>query len=161
MALNILFLPFLQQEIMRFQFVFLLLVLLSASVLLQNANTPPGYQKFENQHIYKKMSADACDKVMQTRHISNLSNNECKVINTFVKAKASEVRSICKGGKKYETISREHFDLVVCELKEQSTSTKPHKCHYIGHEKLQKRIIIMCEEGYPVHYDGDLKHCDN
>lgn len=162
MALNVLFLPFLHQEIMRFLLMCAAMVLLSASVHLQKANIKTRYKKFERQHINKNMSVNACDDVMQTRNISRLRNNKCKKINTFVRADINTVKSICNGkgvphGDK--TKSNQRFNLVVCELKKQST--KPLRCHYKGHEKLSKRIIIKCEKGYPVHYGGDIKHCDN
>ncbi|KAM6952950.1 ribonuclease-like 3 [Lycodopsis pacificus] len=141
---------------MRIQFVCLLLVLLSASVLSQKAKLKRRYTKFINQHIDKRMSVDKCDDVMRAK----INKNNCKNNNTFIQSNTQTVKSICgKKGEPYGdmTKSLQRFDIVVCELKEQ---TRPNKCHYNG-EKLNKKIIIKCEKGFPVHYDGDIDHCEN
>ncbi|XP_028446005.1 ribonuclease-like 3 [Perca flavescens] len=145
---------------MRIQFVCLLLVLLSATVLSQDAKTKRQYKKFRNQHINEQMSVDGCDDVMRARKIA-INNKKCKKTNTFILSNVKRVRSICvNNGEPYDqdknmTKSHEHFNIVVCRLE----PTKHAKCHYNG-KKLNKKIIIKCVGGFPVHYDGDIGHCD-
>ncbi|XP_071314416.1 ribonuclease-like 3 [Trachinotus anak] len=148
------------KEIMRFQVVCLLLVLLSATVFLKNVKD--RYEKFIKQHIYENMTADKCDAEMQKRKISILPNGKCKPTNTFVRANNKTVKSICEGkGERYGemTKSLQRFDIVVCRLKPRAK--KPPKCQYSGTKISQKKIIIKCENGYPVHYDGDIDHSEN
>lgn len=145
---------------MKIQFVCLLLVLLCATVLSQDAKIKSRYKKFKNQHINKKMNASSCDDVMQARKISTNTNN-CKKKNTFILSNVQPVKSVCRKGELLRnnmTKSLKRFDIVVCKVKKQKA--KPPKCMYIG-EKLNKKIIIKCEEGFPVHYDGDIDYCEN
>lgn len=146
---------------MKIQFVCLLLVLLSATVLSQDAKIKSRYEKFQNQHIDKKMNASSCDDVMQARKISP-NTNKCKKTNTFILSNVKPVKSICgKEGEPWSnqmTKSLKHFDIVVCKVKKQKA--KPAKCTYLG-EKLNKKIIIKCEKGFPVHYDSDIDYCEN
>ncbi|XP_076595895.1 ribonuclease-like [Chaetodon auriga] len=143
---------------MRTLLVCSLLVLLSAAVLSENADIESPYMKFKRQHIIQQMSADMCDEVMQKRRINR---NKCKKLNTFILADIKQVTAVC--GKQGEpagdmTKSRQRFNIVVCELENQTA--KYPKCQYCG-DKLHKKIIIKCKEGRPVHYDGDVGHCDN
>uniref|UniRef100_A0A3B4TC61 Ribonuclease A-domain domain-containing protein n=1 Tax=Seriola dumerili TaxID=41447 RepID=A0A3B4TC61_SERDU len=139
---------------MRFQCVCLLLMLLSATVLLHDADLMQRYKKFRKQHIYEKMTVTKCDYEMQARNISRLKNKECKSINTFILADIKPVKSICdRVPYDNETTSHQRFDLVVCNLTQQKA--KLAKCRYSGHEKHKKLIIIKCEQGYPVHYFGE------
>uniref|UniRef100_A0A8D0DCS1 Ribonuclease A-domain domain-containing protein n=1 Tax=Sander lucioperca TaxID=283035 RepID=A0A8D0DCS1_SANLU len=118
--------------------------------------------KFRNQHINEQMSVDDCDDVMRARKIAKINKNKCKKTNTFILSNIKTVRSICvNNGEPYDqdrnmTKSQKHFDIVVCHLK----PTRPAKCHYNG-KKLNKKIIIKCVRGFPVHYDGDIGHCEN
>uniref|UniRef100_A0A3B4YUU5 Ribonuclease A-domain domain-containing protein n=1 Tax=Seriola lalandi dorsalis TaxID=1841481 RepID=A0A3B4YUU5_SERLL len=138
---------------MRFQCVCLLLMLLSATVLLHDADLMQRYKKFKKQHICDSMTFTNCDDVMQKRHISGL-NKKCKRINTFILANIKQVKSICDIVP-YDnvTISNQCFDIVVCNLTQQKA--KLAKCQYSGQKIDKKLIIIKCEQGYPVHYFGD------
>uniref|UniRef100_A0A3Q1IJA4 Ribonuclease A-domain domain-containing protein n=1 Tax=Anabas testudineus TaxID=64144 RepID=A0A3Q1IJA4_ANATE len=144
---------------MKIQFVCLLLLLLSANVLSQNAKIKSRYQKFQNQHIIKKMNATNCDDVMQTRNISKGNTNKCKETNTFIIGNIKPVKSICEGkGEPWRnqmTKSLKRFDIVVCKLKKQKA--RPARCLYRGKE-LNMKIIIKCEKGFPVHYDRDIEY---
>lgn len=146
---------------MKIEFVCLLLVLLSATVLSQDAKIKSRYEKFKNQHINKKMNASSCDDVMQARKIFT-NTNKCKNTNTFVLSDIKPVKSVCeKEGepwRKKMTKSLKRFNIVVCKVKNQKA--KPPKCTYLG-KKLNKKIIIKCEKGFPVHYDSDIDHCEN
>ncbi|XP_029298025.1 ribonuclease-like 3 [Cottoperca gobio] len=134
---------------MRIQFVCLLLVLLSATVLSKNKNIKYRYNKFINQHIIAEMEVCSCDSVMRTRKI------ERKQINTFIISDIPAVRSICVGNGEPDgnlTKSIKRFNIVVCKLR---------KCIYFGEIKEKKKVIIKCEGGFPVHYGRDIDHCEN
>ncbi|XP_028272283.1 ribonuclease-like [Parambassis ranga] len=150
---------------MRVQIICFLLVLLAATYLCLDGPTNPRYNKFIKQHVIQKMSASECDHVMKARGINN--NRNCKNTNTFILATNEVVKSVCgKNGAPYKenknmTISLQHFDIVVCKLKKQPGKKEKgkSKCQYDG-EKLNKRIIIACIKGYPVHYDNDIDYID-
>ncbi|XP_041800608.1 ribonuclease-like 3 [Chelmon rostratus] len=145
--------------VMRILFISLLLVLLSASALSRDADIRRRYKKFQRQHINKEMSANKCDEVMQGRKIAKTNKNKCKKINTFIVDDIDPVRAVCVKGEPHGnmTKSRQCFDIVVCTLK--SPRAKYPNCEYRG-DKLHKKIIIKCVNGFPVHYDGDIGHCD-
>ncbi len=155
------FLPFLHQGIMRIQFACLLLVLLSVTVLSLDVDIKGQFKKFKNQHINEQMTVNQCDDVMRRRNIDKVHKNKCKKINTFIRASITTVKPICgRAGEKYDDMRKsvERFDIVVCKLK--NPSAKYPNCHYSG-KALTKRIIIKCVKGFPVHYDGDIGHCEN
>ncbi|XP_051276944.1 ribonuclease-like 3 [Dicentrarchus labrax] len=146
---------------MKIQLVCLLLVLLTATVLTQDTKINKRYKKFINQHIIKTMSARSCYKEMQERKI-NIKKSMCKKINTFILASAEDVRSVCvdKGVPYHKmTKSIEDFDIVVCNRT--NKQGKRAKCQYHGDKLKNKKILIKCEKGFPVHYDGDIGYCDN
>lgn len=96
-----------------------------------------------------------CDKVMRERNINPIKTQKCKKINTFIKADDRTVKSICVSeGEPYGdmTKSRQGFDVVVCNWK----TAKATKCHYVGKKLKNKKIIIKCLKGYPVHYNETL-----
>eukprot|EP00064_Thunnus_orientalis_P012785 superscaffoldBa00002004_g12820 len=143
---------------MRIQFVCLLLVLLSATVLSRKGKINNRFNKFKVQHVIDHMTVDECDDVIQKRKIST--KKLCKKTNTFIQANIDTVKTVCAGnGKPYkkQTLSLEQFDIVVCKLKK---SAKSQGCHYNG-EALNRKIIIKCEKGFPVHYGGDIRYFEN
>uniref|UniRef100_A0A3Q3J1H2 Ribonuclease A-domain domain-containing protein n=1 Tax=Monopterus albus TaxID=43700 RepID=A0A3Q3J1H2_MONAL len=113
------------------------------------------FGKFKEQHIYTKTFTN-CDKAM-----SGVEINLCKEKNTFILASTTKVKSVCRDkGEPYQglTKSLQRFDIVVCKLEKQGT--KPAKCHY-SRKNLNKKIVIKCEKGLPVHYVRDIDHCEN
>ncbi|XP_070818321.1 ribonuclease-like 3 [Chaetodon trifascialis] len=146
---------------MRTLLVCSLLVLLSAAVLSENADIKSRYKKFIHQHIYENMTANMCDNVMREKEIYVKKTNKCKKINTFILDNIKPVRAVCENQGEPDgdmTKSRRRFHIVVCTLK--NRKAKYPKCHYNG-TKLHKKIKIKCEKGLPVHYDGNIGHCDN
>lgn len=145
---------------MRIQFACLLLVLLSATVLSRDANIKTRYKKFIKQHINEQMSNSGCDQVIGERNIKD-SKKKCKITNTFILANITTVKSVCKDkGEKYDNMTKslQNFDIVVCKLQKRRAKNK--KCHYRG-SALNRKIIIKCERGFPVHYEKDIRHCEN
>ncbi|KAK9518366.1 hypothetical protein VZT92_023675 [Zoarces viviparus] len=144
---------------MRIPFACMLLLLLSAAVLAQVPND--RYREFINQHINKQMSADRCDHVIQTRHITKPDSNECKETNTFILSTTNLIVNICVDAGERRgrmTTSNFPFSIIVCELNNQG-ARRP-RCQYSG-KRLTRRITIECENGLPVHYAGDIVHFEN
>ncbi|XP_042349204.1 ribonuclease-like 3 isoform X2 [Plectropomus leopardus] len=145
--------------IMRIPFACLLL--LSATVLCQDAFVSERYRKFIKQHINGQMSANRCDGVIQRNGITKTDSNECKETNTFIRATTNIVRAICgQAGEPYGDMTRslQPFDIVVCTLRNNG-ARHPH-CQYRGQART-RRIAIRCEQGFPVHYDRDIVVFDN
>ncbi|KAF3688508.1 Ribonuclease-like 3 [Channa argus] len=170
---------FLHQETMKILFACVLLMLLSATVL-SGSNIQPrdtssatvfptneteesikpqpqeSYEKFKRQHINKTMTKDDCNKEISTKGIYNR-DKTCKNINTFILADEKRVKKICNGEGKLNkkdrmTYSNTKFNIVVCKL--QNPGAKKPNCVYKG-ERLTKRVVVKCEGGFPVHYQGD------
>uniref|UniRef100_A0A3Q2DVA6 Ribonuclease A-domain domain-containing protein n=1 Tax=Cyprinodon variegatus TaxID=28743 RepID=A0A3Q2DVA6_CYPVA len=97
-----------------------------------------------------------CDAVITSRQISQTGSNLCKETNTFIRATVGLVKPVCeRAGEPYRGMRRslQPFDVVVCTLKNQGARL-PH-CQYRGAIRT-RRIAIQCEQGLPVHYDGDV-----
>lgn len=98
---------------------------------------------------------------MQKRDISQVRQNKCKKINTFILAPINMVKSICKHAGQPDgkmTKSLKPFPIVICKLKNKPSSFPD--CEYRG-KALTRRIIIKCVQGLPVHYDNDIDYCEN
>lgn len=151
---------FFQQEIMKSQFVFLMLVLFSASVLSQDPNVSLRYRNFINRHIKGEMSVNRCDDVIRSRGITQGDGNECRKTNTFIQATTNLVKDICLGaGKPYGQmrISLQPFSVIVCKLRNQ---VRLPRCEYRGQART-RQIVIRCEQGFPVHFEEDVIPTDN
>ncbi|XP_031696080.1 ribonuclease-like 3 [Anarrhichthys ocellatus] len=138
---------------------FACMLLLSATVLAQVPND--RYREFINQHMNNHMSADRCDQVIDSRRITKTNTNECKETNTFILSTTSHVVDICvHAGQPFGqmTKSSSPFFIIVCELKNHG-ARRPH-CQYRG-QRRTRYIAIKCENGFPVHYDGDIVHFEN
>lgn len=151
---------------MRILFTCLLLVLLFATGFSQwrgnkmpekkkndheamNNDIQKRYEKFNRQHINKKMTKKKCDSVMKSRKIYN-NDNSCKEINTFILSDPKKVKSICKDCQsRCRTRSKEMFRIVVCERKK--GARKP-RCEYKGKELANQHVVVECEQGLPVHF---------
>ncbi|CAN9515199.1 unnamed protein product [Ophioblennius macclurei] len=138
-----------------------LLVLPAASFLALDEKPNPAYKRFNKKHVIEQMRAADCDKVMRKRGIYAMKGRKkaCKSLNTFILAGKDEVKSVCENGKPQEDFikSKTSFNLVACNLTSEETGYP--KCSYDG-EKLQKKILIKCANGFPVHFEGDIKYCD-
>ncbi|XP_073342717.1 ribonuclease-like [Pagrus major] len=135
------------------------LLLLSATVLSQDVSLK--YRKFIEQHVKGQMSINRCDQEIQSRGITKTNSNECKETNTFIRATTNVIKTICgQAGEPYGDMTRslQPFDIVVCTLKNQH-ARRPH-CQYRGQART-RRIAIKCEQGFPVHFDGDIVHFEN
>ncbi|KAM3866988.1 integrin alpha-6-like [Diretmus argenteus] len=140
---------------MRVQFACWLLLLLCATGFSQPADIYPRYKHFIDQHVNRQMSVNRCDAVIRSKGITKTNSNECKEINTFIRANLNTIKSICEhGGEPHGTMTKslQPFDIVVCKLKNQNRH--PH-CEYRGQSRT-RRIAITCDGGYPVHLDGDI-----
>ncbi|KAK2848684.1 hypothetical protein Q5P01_008518 [Channa striata] len=139
---------------MKVQFVYLLMLLLAATVLSQQGNE--RYKHFINQHINGRMSVGSCDAEIQRRGIIVTGSNECKETNTFILANTNHVKAICgKAGTPYGGMKKSNnpFSIIVCQLKNQG-ARRSH-CQYRGQARTRK-IVIACEEGLPVHFAEDI-----
>ncbi|XP_036070003.1 ribonuclease [Oryzias melastigma] len=136
------------------------LLLLVTIVLCQPANVAPWYRKFIEQHINTRMSADRCDAEITRRGIAQTNSNDCKETNTFIRANTGVVRSVCGNAGVRDggfTRSLQPFDLVVCKLRNQGARLP--RCNYRG-QITTRYIKIKCEQGYPVHFEGDIMLVD-
>lgn len=143
---------------MKIQFVFLLLVLLYATVLSVDPVTVDRYKNFINQHIYGEMTVGKCSDVIRRRQITKTDTSQCKDTNTFIRANTNLVRNICdKAGEPYREkphlrISLKPFNIIVCNLRNQARQPS---CEYRGQDRTRK-IVIECKEGFPVHFEEDV-----
>lgn len=143
---------------MKIQFVFLLLVLLYATVLSQDPVTVARYKNFINQHIYGEMTVGKCSDVIRSRQIAIPNTNQCKDTNTFIRATTNLVKDICKkAGEPYREssnlrISLQPFNIIVCNLRNQARQPR---CEYRGQDRTRK-IVVGCAEGFPVHFEEDV-----
>ncbi|MEQ2226210.1 hypothetical protein ILYODFUR_025260, partial [Ilyodon furcidens] len=160
----------LTQRTMRILFVCLLACLLLLQVVSSQPENKAGkstprdkpveedrYEKFRRQHINETMDENSCDSEIRRKKIYK--NNSCKKTNTFILADENSVKSICQGEKNKNkmTRSKQKFRIVVCKLKK--PARKPN-CEYEG-TKLTKRIVVKCQNGLPVHFDGDILNFGN
>uniref|UniRef100_A0A3Q0RL61 Ribonuclease A-domain domain-containing protein n=1 Tax=Amphilophus citrinellus TaxID=61819 RepID=A0A3Q0RL61_AMPCI len=122
---------FLPQGIMRVQCACLLLLLLPAAALSQS------YNDFERKHILPEKGSQKCDDMM--KKINGI--NQCKPINTFLKAKVDQIVKLCRSYKNDWAIDK--FDVIDCKRKSQ----KP--CTYTD-LNLREQKKIKCENGLPV-----------
>uniref|UniRef100_A0AAY5EHG8 Ribonuclease A-domain domain-containing protein n=1 Tax=Electrophorus electricus TaxID=8005 RepID=A0AAY5EHG8_ELEEL len=113
-------------------------------------------QAFLTQHVIEDMKQTS-DQVINQRHITEGNTNNCKEINTFILATDEQVRAVCsdggtpKGRNLYESTKR--FPLVICKLKK---GVRCPKCEYNG-KRSTRTIIVACDRGWPVHFEGLTK----
>lgn len=118
-----------------------------------------SYQKFQREHVdYPTIEAPNvpmyCNIMMQRRNMA--SSHHCKHLNTFIHTATSWIENVC-GSEGQPTTgdlreSNAKFPLTLCKL--QSGSLPP-DCKYEGANSLE-RIIIACEDGYPVHLETEV-----
>ncbi|XP_060769201.1 ribonuclease-like 3 [Neoarius graeffei] len=98
--------------------VFGLVLLVFCISLPAEAQTPdvtPRYKKFLNQHVYQKMAETRCNSVIFQREITDGNTNNCKPVNTFIKASPNLVKAVCQGITGPVTSSKP-FPVVTCKL---------------------------------------------
>ncbi|KAJ0002794.1 hypothetical protein NQD34_007943 [Periophthalmus magnuspinnatus] len=134
-------------------YVLFVLVLFPSALLGQSIND--RYEKFINQHINPGMNWSRCDTEMHDRNISITDKNQCKETNTFIKAGIEEIKNVCNAAGKLHRkimVSNQRFPIVTCKLKRNHVFPN---CKYDG-QSAEKRIVIECEDGLPVHFKRDL-----
>lgn len=115
------------------------------------------YKKFLNQHVYGDMAEAWCDGVIKQREITEGNSNNCKKVNSFIRATKKQVKAVCEkagkplGGDIYE--STKPFSVVTCNW--QSGLTVP-RCVYGKGVRSNRYIRIACNDGWPVHYDEGI-----
>lgn len=126
----------------------ILLLLLLPPVTAQDPDN------FIKKHIIERMEGEDCDKNM--RQI-NSNTGECKDPNTFILATVEKVNQLCQEIKNDEKTgkikSRTTFKIVVCKDPQGAYPD----CDYPYGSKMDRLIIIVCEQGKPVHYVGAVK----
>ncbi|KAF3688506.1 Ribonuclease-like 3 [Channa argus] len=103
------------------------------------------------------MTKNDCDSEISKRKIF-MNKNSCKKINTFILADEKKVKAICEREGKLNkkdgmTYSKTKFNIVVCKLTK--PGAKKPNCHYNGELLNKKVVVVKCEGGFPVHYQGD------
>ncbi|XP_039662063.1 angiogenin-like [Perca fluviatilis] len=135
-------------------------LLISAAVLSVDGQS---WAKFEHKHINAGMTVVQCTQVIKDRKIVTPPtqvnpSNSCKSLNTFIIK--GDVKAICAvgGGDPYGTngmtISKATFPIVDCNLVKQNPPAVPYNCQYKGVARNNRRIIVRCEHGLPVHLHG-------
>ncbi|KAI5630417.1 ribonuclease like 2 precursor [Silurus asotus] len=115
----------------------------------QPANVMPRYKNFLNQHVYGDMAESWCTSEIRSRKITDGNSNNCKDVNTFIRATKEQVKAVC-GKATGDYTSGQPFSVVTCKL--HSGERQP-KCEYKKGEKSNRYIRIACDQGWPVHYD--------
>ncbi|XP_054851409.1 probable inactive ribonuclease-like protein 12 [Eublepharis macularius] len=121
--------------------------------------TAKSYQKFLMEHFDYPMSnvpdpQRYCDLLMKRRNMAT--SHHCKHLNTFVHADTSQIISVCgEGGEPLTGDLRESVDsfpLTLCKLKRGSWAPD---CRY-GVATGVEKIVIACENGFPVHLETEI-----
>ncbi|TDH11179.1 hypothetical protein EPR50_G00058110 [Perca flavescens] len=134
-------------------------LLISAAVLSVDGQS---WTQFQNKHIKDRMTSDECTTAMRARRIVNPPTQvnprfSCKTFNTFIRTQdVNAVRAICgRGGEPYGydmRISTTSFPIIDCNLVNQYPPAVPPNCQYNGVVHYNRKIIVRCEYGEPVHF---------
>uniref|UniRef100_A0A6J0VCM4 Ribonuclease n=1 Tax=Pogona vitticeps TaxID=103695 RepID=A0A6J0VCM4_9SAUR len=118
-----------------------------------------SYQKFLRQHVDYPMTQVPeaqyyCNLMMKRRNLAT--SGHCKHLNTFLHADTASIQAVCgqAGDPTTGDLRESHasFPLTICRLQKGSWAPD---CRYQGISGLE-RIIIACEEGYPVHLQTEV-----
>uniref|UniRef100_A0A670ZMD5 Ribonuclease A-domain domain-containing protein n=1 Tax=Pseudonaja textilis TaxID=8673 RepID=A0A670ZMD5_PSETE len=138
------------------------LLVLSLAFLLGALLVVPSqgqsWAAFKNKHIDSKSQYPPhnmnlyCENQIRNRRMTS---PRCKPHNTFISAPAS-IQAVC-GPAGEPTVgdlreSNSSFPLTLCKLYRGSWAPD---CNYIGTSAVN-RIIIACEDGYPVHLETEV-----
>ncbi|XP_076848948.1 ribonuclease-like 3 [Brachyhypopomus gauderio] len=122
----------------------------------QSTDVTVRYKNFLRQHVNKDMDENQCNDVIRSRNITNTKQG-CKEKNTFIRATESDVKAVCSNGVRIQRQgknlykSNQTFSLIICKL----INVSP-QCKYSGSRSTLK-IIVECDHGLPVHYNGDIR----
>ncbi|XP_030641451.1 ribonuclease, liver-like [Chanos chanos] len=126
----------------------LLFVLLLCSCFTDPTSGEGTPEMFKDQHVGPGMKD--CSKM---QFINQKYNHDCKKKNTFIGAEYDDIKKVCDTktgmGEKDASggfISTQNFNVLDCEGK-----IKDKKCVYTE-AKDNRKILIKCEGGEPVHY---------
>ncbi|XP_053341205.1 ribonuclease-like 3 [Clarias gariepinus] len=139
-------------EMCRFGLVLVFVLWVALPAEAQPPNVIHRYRNFLNQHVYSDMSEKKCNSEIDKRRITDGNTNNCKKVNTFIKASSNLIKTVCGRATGLYT-SGQPFPVVTCKL--QSGDRRPH-CDYgrKGYEST-RYIKIACDQGWPVHYQED------
>uniref|UniRef100_A0A8D0D4Y3 Ribonuclease A-domain domain-containing protein n=2 Tax=Sander lucioperca TaxID=283035 RepID=A0A8D0D4Y3_SANLU len=137
-------------------------LLISAALISVDGQS---WTQFLNKHIKDWMTAGQCSTVIAARRIVQPPTQvnpriSCKTFNTFISTDdVNAVRAICgRGGMPHGNngmrISTASFPVVDCNLVFQNPPAVPPHCQYKGVARNNRRIIVRCENGEPVHFHG-------
>ncbi|XP_052047562.1 angiogenin-like [Apodemus sylvaticus] len=119
------------------------------------AQNNPRYKKFLTQHYDANPTGRDdryCERKMNERHLTS----PCKDVNTFIHDSTNNIKAVCgeKGSPYGENlrISDSPFQVTTC--KHRGGSPRP-PCRYRASSGY-RRIVIACENGFPVHLDESV-----
>ncbi|XP_058874277.1 uncharacterized protein LOC117407737 [Acipenser ruthenus] len=104
------------------------------------------YEDFKNRHIAgenEQGSDEFCTREIRSRHIYEY--GRCKDKNTFIFAKAKDVKHVCDH--EGVNVSNKLFNISECIQNKL-------KCSYRANNKYQVHICLVCKDKKPVHYKG-------
>uniref|UniRef100_A0A8C9ZF93 Ribonuclease A-domain domain-containing protein n=1 Tax=Sander lucioperca TaxID=283035 RepID=A0A8C9ZF93_SANLU len=127
-------------------------LLISAALISVDGQT---WDWFQHKHINAGMTSGQCTMVIAARGIVD-PHGGCKGLNTFITGSVNNIPFICSpvGGTPYYgyRISYATFPIVDCYLV--NPNAVPPYCQYNGVGPNNRRIIIACRNGQPVHFHG-------
>ncbi|XP_006998389.1 angiogenin-like [Peromyscus maniculatus bairdii] len=132
--------------------VFVLGLIVTPSTLAQN---DARYIKFLTQHHHANPTGQNdryCESMMRQRGLTS----PCKDRNTFIHGNRDNIKAVCgENGNPYENnlrISISEFQVTTC--RHIGGSPRP-PCRYRAFRDF-RRIVIACENGFPVHFDESI-----
>ncbi|XP_056109200.1 ribonuclease-like 3 [Rhinichthys klamathensis goyatoka] len=141
-------------EIHQSAVILLLVLCVSFFTHAQPPQIKPRYQKFLNQHLGPDMNKQKCTSEIKKRDITAITGG-CKDVNTFIQANKNQINTVCgkggtpQGGNLFK--SNQPFPVITCKLQ---SGERPPKCEYRKGKKSTRYIVLGCEQGWPVHYEG-------
>uniref|UniRef100_A0A8C1T3J8 Ribonuclease like 2 n=1 Tax=Cyprinus carpio TaxID=7962 RepID=A0A8C1T3J8_CYPCA len=117
----------------------------------------PRYKNFLTRHVDSDITSRKCDSVIHSRVIVRVgTKNDCRELHTFIQADKRHIKAVCEKGGTPEGNNRfestNPFPIVKCTLKK--GERHPH-CEYRGNEFNNRKIVLECDAGWPVHYVED------
>ncbi|XP_003223918.2 probable inactive ribonuclease-like protein 12 [Anolis carolinensis] len=118
-----------------------------------------SYQKFLREHVDYPVTQvpdiqHYCSLMMKRRNMAK--PNYCKHLNTFLHVDTPEIQAVCGQAGEPTTgdlrESQASFPMTVCHLQKGSWAPD---CQYQGTQGIE-RVVIACEEGFPVHLETEL-----
>ncbi|KAI1888828.1 hypothetical protein AGOR_G00172780 [Albula goreensis] len=135
--------------------VLLLVLCVAGPVQGQSAYDWRRYDHFKKQHVSTDMNVNRCTNRMTELQLKD-SDGECKRVNSFIIADVNQIKAVCRSGTHVGgnvVRSGQPFQVISC--RRQSGDQHPN-CQYRGRSGT-RYIDIACNQGLPVHYDGDIQ----